>query len=593
MGILASVFGPKDPRTPVRGPLPRVKNLFTRHFRGIIGVLVPLFALSWQPVKGQNDITVMCMWFMMFWFLIWQPVSVPVVGLIPLFLLPMTGVMSSPDVCSSYFNDSICLFILSGMILLLLNMSGFDRRFVLWLLCSGDNCQFSGKRIVFKSSVAAFVMSMFSNRLIASSAIIQYLTPAYINLQSYTSRYRATEPNYDAMRHIVLNAVQTSSSIGSTAILHSSYTILAMRAMFSEQDKKLVFPDIFNYLQYTVFAFPTAFFMFILNVCYHMLLINWRIGKPMSASSMTEFRNSILKNKSSLPKKSTRHENLTVLFALLYLITVMFRWSRWTGASWAKNKTLPNNENLPMIKDASVAAIFLMLIHVVPRTCGWMKILQAEKKSECGSLKPDSALMFWRFVDKNTNYGYIILIGSGVALARAIKVANGYPKCFNFYENLMDTKAYWNNQMALISVVAAIGPNIMSGVGSLISFLPLILSVRGEGEDESPWKQNRYAAVLAAGMGSSFGFMLPFLYTPAYFCHFTGKVPIKKMILYSIGSLIICTIVLWAATCFWAPIVWQPPAEGFEGVVVVEGGDAGGGDAGGGGDEGGGDEPEP
>lgn len=38
------------------------------------------------------------------------------------------------------------LFILSGMLILLLNNSGVDRRIALWLLCSGDSCQFSGKR---------------------------------------------------------------------------------------------------------------------------------------------------------------------------------------------------------------------------------------------------------------------------------------------------------------------------------------------------------------------------------------------------------------------------------------------------------------
>lgn len=57
---------------------------------------------------------------MMFWFFVWQPVSVPVVGFIPIFLLPMTGVMSSPDVCSSYFNVSLNKSIYA------LNLENFD-----------------------------------------------------------------------------------------------------------------------------------------------------------------------------------------------------------------------------------------------------------------------------------------------------------------------------------------------------------------------------------------------------------------------------------------------------------------------------------
>ncbi|CAK1547124.1 unnamed protein product [Leptosia nina] len=585
--------GPRDPKTPVKGVLPRIKNLLVQHHKGLFGVIVPLVVLPWQPQKGLHDITVMCMWFWMFWFFLLQPVNIPVVGLVPVFLLPMAGVTSSADVCSCYFNENIALFILSGMVLLLLNMSGIDRRIILWLLCSGDNCQFSGKRIVFKSSVAAFVMSMFSNRLIITSTITQYLTPAYVNLQSYTSRYRATEPDYDTMRHIVLNAVQTSSAIGSTAILHSAYTTVAMRAMFSEQDKSLVFPDIYNFLQYSFFAFPTAFLMFILNMCYHMLLINCVIGRPMSASSMTEFRSSLLKQKSNIPKAVSRHEKMSLLFSILYLAALFFRWSRYRGASWSKFRTIPNFDDFPMIHDATVAAIFVLAIHVIPKTCGWAKILQADKKSQCGSLKPDSAVMWWRFVDKNTNYGYIILLGSGIALVRAIKDTKGSSKCYDFFNGIQSiVNTSMKKHIALIAFLAVVAPNIMTGVAGLISLLPLIINIRTE-EGTAAWDTHKYSAILAAGMGTSYGFMMPFLYTPAYFCHFTGKVPKKKMILYSIGSVIICGIILWAACCFWAPVIFSPVEKGHDGVTITAGGGGGGGGGEGGGGEGGEPEPEP
>lgn len=45
-----------------------------------------------------------------------------------------------------------------------------------------------------------------------------------------------------------------------------------------------------------------------------------------------------------------------------------------------------------------------------------------------------------------------------------------------------------------------------------------------------PWPNKVYIGALGVGVASSFGFCFPFMYTPAYFCHHTGKVPIKKMV---------------------------------------------------------------
>lgn len=45
-----------------------------------------------------------------------------------------------------------------------------------------------------------------------------------------------------------------------------------------------------------------------------------------------------------------------------------------------------------------------------------------------------------------------------------------------------------------------------------------------------PWPSKVYVGALGVGVGCSFGYMFPFMYTPAYFCHYTGKVPVKKMV---------------------------------------------------------------
>ena len=44
------------------------------------------------------------------------------------------------------------------------------------------------------------------------------------------------------------------------------------------------------------------------------------------------------------------------------------------------------------------------------------------------------------------------------------------------------------------------------------------------------WDKHAYLGAVGVGIGTSMGFAAPFLFTPAYFCHYTGKVPIRKMV---------------------------------------------------------------
>ncbi|XP_047529734.1 protein I'm not dead yet-like [Vanessa atalanta] len=553
MGAITSQFARKDPRKPVKGLRPRFKNIALIHFRGIFGCLVPIILLAWQPEKGKHDITVRCLWIWMFWFFLLQPVNIPVTGFIPMFLLPMAGVMSTVDTCKCYFNDNIGLHILAGMLHLLVNGCGLDRRIILSLLCSGDACQFSGKRMVLKASTAAFFLSIISNRLIVTSTITQFLTPAYLNLQSATARYRKTEPDYDNMRYIVLNAVQTASAIGSTAILHAALTTVTMRAIWSTNPgNNAEYPDIFNYLQYTCFAFPMAFTMFLFNFLYHMLLINSVIGKPMSGNSMTEMRNMLLNHKNALPPEQS-YEKVCLFFYMAFLAVCFFRWSDWLDMGWSSFRTVI--PEIPLIKDATVAAMFVVGLHVLPRSITFWKYLTAKNRTELGVLKPESAILWWRFVDKNTIYGYIILIGGGVALNSAIRISSLNNLVTSEYGHSI-TNLSWNTSIFVVCLISIILANIMSGVAACCIFLPFVLNMALETAGGN-WPKNVYLGAVAVGIGTSMGFMSPFLYTPAYFCHYTGKVPIKRMIKYSIGSAIICCVTLWLALCFWGPFIWD------------------------------------
>ncbi|XP_026724817.1 protein I'm not dead yet-like [Trichoplusia ni] len=564
-GFLSGLWKKEEPqKKPIKGIAPRLKNILTNNFRGIIGCLVPIAVLSWQFERYVPSKKVSIMWMWIIWFFLLQPVSVPVSGLIPVFFLPMSGCMSSAQTCECYMNENVVLFLLASMLLLVLNNSGMDRRIALSFLCSGDACQFSAKRLIFKASTAAFFLSMFSSRLIATATITQYVTPVLMSLKS-SAKKGGADPDFDEMRYILNNAIQTASGIGSVAVVHSSYATLVFRGIFHEAPpRKKEFPDIFNYLQYSAFAFPVAFVMFVCNFTYHMMLANSVLGKPMTAGSMAEVRKQLLKYQAELPRKTTLHEKLSVLSTILYLFVFFFRWNQWIDG-WSEFRTDPYSSNIPRIKDATTAAIFVIVLHTMPKSYGFLKYLDAEKKSELPPLKAESAILWWRFVDKNTNWGYFLVFGCAHAILNSAR-DTGLGEIISENFGTSFTGQPWNTSIFLVVFLTSLLCNMMTAAAACAVFLPFVMCMAPGAQ--LPWPNKVYIGALGVGVASSFGFCFPFMYTPAYFCHHTGKVPIKKMVKYSFIAVWICLIILWLALILWAPYLFDPEDDGIHWTIA-------------------------
>ncbi|PZC86349.1 hypothetical protein B5X24_HaOG209068 [Helicoverpa armigera] len=505
----------------------RIKNMFKNNFRGIIGSLVPLCVLSWQSERDNHALTVQLTWLLMFWFFLVQPVAVPATGLITVFLLPMAGVISSIQACNCYMNENIILFLLSSMLILLLNNSGVDRRIAIWFICSGDACQYSAKRIIFKFSSAAFFLSMLSNRLIICSTLTQI----------------------------------------STSVLTKLDVALQLCTLRLFAPKGQEYPDIFNYLQYSAFAFPVAFLMFIFCLIYHMLLSNSALKVPMPSGKMEELRAGFLRFQEELPSKHSLHEKLSVIFLIVTLCMFFFRWCKWIEG-WADFSATEGAPQLPRVKDATVAAIFVIFLHTLPKSYSFLKFLNIERKSELPPLKPESAVLWWRFVDRNVNYAYYFVFGSALSITIAAE-KTGLHRIIGENLGKIITGKSWNVGLFLTLFLITFLANIMSAVPACTVFLPFVLCASVDAAQ--PWPGKVYVAALGVGIASSFGFSCPFLYTPAYFCHYTGKVPILKMAKYSFIPVWICLVTLFVALMIWAPFVFDPDDAGIMAIPVPGG----------------------
>ncbi|XP_060802877.1 protein I'm not dead yet [Amyelois transitella] len=375
----------KPPETPIKGFIPRVKNIVIQHFRGILGVLVPILLLSWQLNLKTASVTAVHIWILMFCFFLFQPVSIQVTGMIPIFAFPMMGLYPTVQVVKMYFNEGVALFIIAGMLHLLLNNSGFDRRIILAILCAGKaKSGFTPIKLLCKCSCAGFLMSMFCHRLIVASTLIQYITPILMEAQvKNINKKKGKAAEFTKLRYVINNSIQISCALGGIVIVHASYCTLAYRAIFYGSVKDVQWPELLNYLRYTAFALPLALIIFVLNLIYHIILLKIR-AKPVPEYKMTLFRTNLIKYKSQIPSKITNHEKLTIIFEILALAMLFGRYIDInSGAGW--NKVNPNWSSA---NDATVAAIFVVMLHVLPRSCTFVKkkvnfLLQSPSQQYC------------------------------------------------------------------------------------------------------------------------------------------------------------------------------------------------------------------
>ncbi|KAJ8730172.1 hypothetical protein PYW07_017210 [Mythimna separata] len=553
------------PKTPIAGFGERAKNCAKNNFRGILGVLVPLLVLSHQFERFNSQIKLWLMWQWILWFYLVRPMAIPCTSIIPIFFLPMVGIYDSGSTCKCYINEGVMLYVLSAYLVALLNNSGFDKRICLWFLCLGD--KFSGKMLLIRASTAAFFLSMFSSRLIVTHTLTQYVTTAFEKIEPgrLTITLSKNAADVTAMRYVVNNAIQTSASFGGLGIIHSSWVTLLFRACYNEcVPPRHENPDLFNYIQYTAFAFPVTFCMFILNLIYHVILMVKVEGSGLGGMQAQELQNSFLRNKSDIPSSITMHEVYSVIFEIILLGVLFTRDNNRFIEGWA----LPvENSEIPppalRVKDATVAAIFVIILHVLPKGFDFLKLFSISRRKDLPPVKPESGILWWRFVDKCVNYGYIFTFGCAIALLRAGISTKIQPLLAETAGSFIFEQS-WDSAIFMCVLISAILSNAMPGIAACAIFLPYIMLVAQV--SVIPWPTHYFLPSVGMGMAFNLGFCAPFKYTPAYYCHFTGRVPILKMAKYSIPSVLIGVLVIFGATTQYAPSMFNPNLMGIQAI---------------------------
>lgn len=117
-------------------------SLFFSLFHMIIIYIMYIYSLSciiirkrlcidWMQVKAMRCLYVIGL-MAIFWMT--EVLPLPITGLIPIFLYPLLGIMSTGDTCMCYMNDTTMMFIGSMVIAIVIENSGLHIRIALLII---------------------------------------------------------------------------------------------------------------------------------------------------------------------------------------------------------------------------------------------------------------------------------------------------------------------------------------------------------------------------------------------------------------------------------------------------------------------------
>lgn len=304
------------------------------------------------PLAITVAVTVWCaLWWML------EPLPGAVTALLPLGILPLSGVLSAKEVAQSYGNELVLLLGGGFMIAQALQRNDAHRRLALWMISAFGGR--SGRQLLWGFSLAAGAISMW----ISNTATTLMLLPvAMAVLADYPDRRLAAPVGL---------AIAYGASIGGMGTPIGTPPNLVFMQVYEQTTGTRI-----GFLEWMSYALPAVIPMLILMSLY--------LGRGLAGAPAA-----VLPQLGPLSSAEKRVLGLFALIAVAWITrTEPFGgWSLWLG--------------LPNASDASVALLGVVALCMIPDGRG-------------------SRLLDWDSAER-IPWGALVLFGGGIALATAFE----------------------------------------------------------------------------------------------------------------------------------------------------------------------------
>ena len=429
---------------------------------------------SWAVAWTAGVVVLCAIWW------IFEPIPIPVTSLIPLAIFPLVGVLDVDQVGAAY-GDPLVLLMMGGFMLsMAMERSGAHRRIALTMVRAfgGDS---GGRQLVFGFMAASAFLSMW----ISNAATTLMLLPIVAAVMEKSTNKQ--------LQTCLLLGVAYAASVGGIGTPIGTPPNLVFMKIFVENAGGAE-P---SFTTWMVWALPIMLLML-------PIVGLWltRGLKPERGLEMPEVGRWRYEEFATL--------SLFAVTALLW-ITRKEPFGGWSG--WL---------DLPNAKDASVALLAVVAMHLIPNGRG-------------------ETLLTWKDAAK-IPWGVLILYGGGIAIAKAFDESG--------LSEVIGTSLTFLSSVPVLVMIAAVCltvtflTEVTSNTATANLILP-ILAATALAASIDP-----RLIMVPATISASFAFMLPVATPPNAIVFASEKLTIRKMVREGLALNLIGALIV-TLTCWW------------------------------------------
>jgi len=442
------------------------------------------------------------------WMAIWWITdAVPIAGtaLLPLMVLPLSGVLNLKQVSNNYMDPTVLLYMGGFLLATSIEKWNLHKRIALNII------NFLGtdlRRIVLGFMLATGFLSMW----ISNSATALMMLPIGLAVIGQFKNHLGDE-NGILSTHLAKNillGIAYAASIGGMATLIGTPTNNVLRAVVEK-----LYNYTIDFNEWMLFAFP---FSVVLLAIAWFYLVNY--GNPLPKKfNLTEAKSVIQDQILALGKITYEEKTVLVVFGL-----VCFSWI---------TRSFLFAPLLPALDDTIIALLGVMLLLLLPSS---------------GKSEPKGRILDWKTAEQ-IPWGVLILFGGGLALAEGFK-ETGLASWIGQHLSLIEGVSFF---VLLLIIVAAVNflTEVTSNVATASMLLPILASVAIK-LDVHP-----FGLMVGATLAASCAFMLPVATPPNAVVFGPGYLKIKDMVKAGLWLNIISIILLSLMVYFILPWLWK------------------------------------
>ncbi|XP_023332588.1 solute carrier family 13 member 5 isoform X3 [Eurytemora carolleeae] len=422
-----------------------------------------------------------------------------ITSLLPVVLLPLTGVVSTNDVCINYMKGTNMMFMAGLVMAIAVEHCGLHIRIALNII---QGVGTSKRMLMLGFMLCAMFLSMWISNTAATAMMVPIVDAIHKAINTSKEDELEDGKNNEELeaklknsksRNFLLLSVAYASNIGGTGVLTGSPpNLVVVSSLTKEFGQSEV-----SYATWLAFNIP----LMLLNTfaAWVLLIVIERYvsrhePQPTPESEL-QVKIILQEKKKELGSMNAHEIQVLILFILLVLLWFFLEPVFITG--WASFFE-------PTKINTATPAVFIV----------WLLFLLPQKY---GTKEPSPALLDWHTVEKKLPWGVILLLGGGFALADASKSSGLSNYMSEQLLSLRDLEVWQIN--LLISFIVTFVTEVASNTATATIVVPIIMQM------SVSLCENPIYMMMTAAICCSYAFMLPVATAPnaIVFSHSTMK----------------------------------------------------------------------